>query len=112
MTGPAGGLLSTQDAISEGEEGKFFIWTPDEIRGVLDCDADELMAAYGFTPASNLEAKNILEFVGAMDQRPVLAGSSRVSRLIVYRSSHQWQPPGQRSVTPQLAPTSGGTPRD
>jgi uncharacterized protein YyaL (SSP411 family) len=46
MTDPAGGFYSTQDADSEGEEGKFFVWTPDEIREVLGSEADELMAAY------------------------------------------------------------------
>jgi uncharacterized protein YyaL (SSP411 family) len=32
MTDPAGGFYATQDADDEGEEAKFFIWTPDEIR--------------------------------------------------------------------------------
>jgi uncharacterized protein YyaL (SSP411 family) len=35
MTGPEGGFYSTQDADSEGEEGKFFVWTPQEIDEVL-----------------------------------------------------------------------------
>ncbi|MEZ4610794.1 MAG: hypothetical protein R2838_11200 [Caldilineaceae bacterium] len=35
MTAPDGGFYSTQDADSEGEEGKFFVWTPQEIEAVL-----------------------------------------------------------------------------
>jgi uncharacterized protein YyaL (SSP411 family) len=50
MLDPDGGFYSTQDADSEGEEGKFFVWTPDEIREVLGSQADEFMAAYGVTP--------------------------------------------------------------
>ena len=45
MTDPAGGFYSSQDADSEGKEGKFFVWTLDEIRAVLGSDADEFMAA-------------------------------------------------------------------
>ena len=77
MTDPAGGFYSTQDADSEGEEGKFFVWTPDEIRDVLGDEADPFMAAYGVTPGGNFEGKNILEFVGDMDQRPALAEARR-----------------------------------
>jgi uncharacterized protein YyaL (SSP411 family) len=77
MTDPAGGFYSTQDADSEGEEGKFFVWTPAEIREVLGSDADEFMAAYGVTRHGNFEGKNILEFVGDLDQRPALAEARR-----------------------------------
>jgi uncharacterized protein YyaL (SSP411 family) len=77
MTDPAGGFYSTQDADSEGMEGKFFVWTPDEIRAVLGRDADEFMAAYGVTRHGNFEGKNVLEFVGDMDQRPALAEARR-----------------------------------
>jgi uncharacterized protein YyaL (SSP411 family) len=77
MTDAGGGFYSTQDADSEGEEGKFFVWTPDEIREVLGDEADEFMAAYGVTPGGNFEGRNILEFVGDMDQRPALAEARR-----------------------------------
>jgi uncharacterized protein YyaL (SSP411 family) len=77
MTDPDGGFCSTQDADSEGEEGKFFVWTPDEIREVLGDDADAFMAAYGVTRHGNFEGKNILEFVGDMVERPALAESRR-----------------------------------
>jgi uncharacterized protein YyaL (SSP411 family) len=71
---PEGGFYSTQDADSKGKEGKFFVWTTDEIREVLGSNADEFMVAYGATSGGNFEGKNILEVVGDMDQRPALAG--------------------------------------
>jgi uncharacterized protein YyaL (SSP411 family) len=77
MTDPAGGFYSTQDADSEGEEGKFFIWTPDEIDEVLGGDAEAFTSAYGVTRRGNFEGKNILEFVGNMHQRPALAEARR-----------------------------------
>jgi uncharacterized protein YyaL (SSP411 family) len=77
MTDPAGGFYSTQDADSEGEEGKFFVWTPDEIRDVLGDEADAFMTNYGVTRHGNFEGKNILEFVGATEQRLTLADARR-----------------------------------
>jgi uncharacterized protein YyaL (SSP411 family) len=62
-TDKVGGIAfySTQDADSEGEEGKSFVWTPDEIRAVLGDEAEPFMAAYGVTEDGNFEGKNILE---------------------------------------------------
>jgi len=77
MTDPAGGFYSTQDADSEGEEGKFFVWTTDEIREVLGDEADAFITAYAVTRHGNFEGKNILEFVGDMDQRIALAQARR-----------------------------------
>ncbi len=60
MTHPRGGFFSSTDADSEGHEGKFFVWTPDEIRATLGDDAQMFMDAYGVTAPGNFEGKNIL----------------------------------------------------
>jgi uncharacterized protein YyaL (SSP411 family) len=77
MLDPHGGFYSTQDADSEGEEGKFFVWTPAEVREILRDDAEDFMAAYGITQHGNFEGKNILEFVGDMNQRATLNEARR-----------------------------------
>ena len=60
MTDPAGGFYSAQDADSEGVEGKFFVWTPDELDPLLGGDADLVMGYYGVTHRGNFEGANIL----------------------------------------------------
>ncbi len=61
MTAPDGGFYSTQDADSEGEEGKFFVWMPEEIDAALDDQAAALFKAhYGVTQHGNFEGRNIL----------------------------------------------------
>ncbi|MDA1127554.1 MAG: thioredoxin domain-containing protein [Chloroflexi bacterium] len=61
MTGPEGGFYSATDADSEGEEGKFFVWTPAEIEAVLGPqDAAVFSGFFGVTQAGNFEGKNIL----------------------------------------------------
>ncbi|MGQ9598378.1 MAG: thioredoxin domain-containing protein [Anaerolineae bacterium] len=77
MTDPLGGFYSTQDADSEGEEGKFFLWSPDEIEKILGSEADHFMVVYGVTRQGNFEGKNVLEFVGDLDQRPALTDARR-----------------------------------
>lgn len=60
MREPRGGFSSAQDADSEGEEGRFFVWTPAEIEEVTGDDASLLMTAYGVTARGNFEGKSIL----------------------------------------------------
>ena len=61
MTDLLGGFYSAQDADSEGVEGKFFVWTPDEMRAILgDADGNLLGGYYGVTDAGNFEGSNIL----------------------------------------------------
>ncbi|MFL5782642.1 MAG: thioredoxin domain-containing protein [Thermoleophilaceae bacterium] len=60
MRGPEGGFYSALDADSEGVEGKFYVWTIDELRAVLGEDADAAIAFFGATPGGNFERANIL----------------------------------------------------
>ena len=61
MTGPEGGFYSATDADSEGEEGKFFVWSPAEIEAVLGAeDAGIFSRFFGVTEAGNFEGRNIL----------------------------------------------------
>jgi uncharacterized protein YyaL (SSP411 family) len=60
MTHPDGGFYSTQDADSEGHEGKFFVWDIKEIQQSLgEKDAAAFSAYYNITEAGNFEGKNI-----------------------------------------------------
>jgi uncharacterized protein len=61
MTSEEGGFYSAEDADSEGEEGKFYVWTPEELESVLDPDEAGLAARYwDVTERGNFEGKNIL----------------------------------------------------
>ncbi|HET6760698.1 MAG TPA: thioredoxin domain-containing protein, partial [Gemmatimonadaceae bacterium] len=64
MTSPEGGFYSSLDADSEGHEGKFYVWSEDEIDSLLGADARVFKTYYGVTPGGNFEGKNIL-FVAA-----------------------------------------------
>jgi uncharacterized protein YyaL (SSP411 family) len=71
MTHPDGGFYSTQDADSEGVEGKFFVWTVAEIRSILDDEAILFNEVYGVTAHGNFaehqlpDGQNILSIVKA-----------------------------------------------
>ncbi len=61
MTSPEGGFYSAEDADSEGEEGKFYVWTPGEIKDALEPEEAELAMRYwDVTERGNFEGKNIL----------------------------------------------------
>ncbi len=72
MTDPSGGFYSAQDADSEGEEGKFFVWTPGEVREALGGDAEAALAYWGLDRGPNFEGKSILWVPGEPDHERVV----------------------------------------
>ncbi len=67
MTDAGGGFYSAQDADSEGEEGKFFVWRPEEIEEILGKEEGGLFCRfYGVTEEGNFEGKTSALFI----QRP------------------------------------------
>ncbi len=60
----SGAFYSAQDADSEGEEGKYFVWTPDEVTELIgEKSAAVFSAFYDITPKGNWEGKSILRVV-------------------------------------------------
>ncbi|MCU0271421.1 MAG: thioredoxin domain-containing protein, partial [Acidimicrobiales bacterium] len=57
---PGGGFYSAEDADSEGVEGRFYVWTPEQVRAVLGPDAAVALEWYGVTEAGNFEGATIL----------------------------------------------------
>ncbi len=58
---PEGGFYSGEDADSDGKEGVFYTWTPDEVKAaVKDDDADLFCAFYDVTPLGNFENRSVL----------------------------------------------------
>src|SRR5690606_3176254 len=61
MTDPDGAFYSTEDADSEGEEGKFYVWIPEQIVEVLGPERAETFAyVYDVSSQGNFERRNIL----------------------------------------------------
>jgi uncharacterized protein YyaL (SSP411 family) len=103
MTSPEGGFYSSTDADSEGEEGKFFVWTPDEVMAVLGAEeAKRFCAYYDITEAGNWEGKNIPNAPCTLEQiasrleigPEALKASLESSRKKLYEARQKRIPPG------------------
>ncbi len=75
MTGHTGGFYSTEDADSEGHEGLFYTWTPDEIDAVLgDARGATFGRVYDVTDGGNFERRNILNLPKTIEQCAKILG--------------------------------------
>ena len=67
MTTPEGAFSASLDADSEGEEGKFYVWSRDEIEEILGArDAEFFARIYDVTPGGNFEGHNILNRLASL----------------------------------------------
>ncbi|MFQ5773823.1 MAG: thioredoxin domain-containing protein [Kiloniellaceae bacterium] len=79
---PTGAFASTLDADSEGEEGKFYVWTEAEVDAVLGDEATPFKIAYDVTPQGNWEGKTILN----RSRNPRLGDPAEEARLADLRA--------------------------
>ena len=83
---PGGGFFAAEDADSEGVEGKFYVWSPDEVRQVLGADptidVDEVLTWWGITEPGNFDGATILNRIGAPADVPEPASVSAARPLL------------------------------
>ncbi len=86
MRAPEGGFFSALDADSEGEEGRFYVWTPEELREVLGDDAPAAAEYFGVQPGGNFEGRSILT---RGESEPAELDSIR-ERMYRARAEREW----------------------
>jgi uncharacterized protein len=89
MRAPEGGFYSALDADSEGVEGKFYVWTLDELRETLGADADAAIAWFAATENGNFEGANILESRGP---EPPADQRERIRATLLAAREHRVRP--------------------
>jgi uncharacterized protein YyaL (SSP411 family)/aryl-alcohol dehydrogenase-like predicted oxidoreductase len=104
MTDPQGGFYSATDADSEGVEGRFFVWTPEDVRAALEHeeDARRFCACYDVTEQGNWEHRSIpnrlrpIESVARELDITVDELQETMNRVrpLLYRARQQRVPPG------------------
>ncbi len=80
MTSPEGGFYATEDADSEGVEGKYYVWSLNEVREILGADRAKTFAyVYDVTEHGNWEEANILNLPKTITQAAGMLGARKRS---------------------------------
>jgi uncharacterized protein len=100
MRGPEGGFYSALDADSEGEEGRFYVWTPAQIRDALTANPncirfstqqiENLMQFYGVTEDGNFGGANVLHLAGGAEAEAPVGIDEARRALYEARSKRVW----------------------
>ena len=92
MTAPEGGFYSALDAETDAEEGKYYVWTADEVQKVLGKkEAERFAKVYGVDKGANFEGKNVLyvpEGVAAEDELKSVAAARE--KLLMARAKREY----------------------
>lgn len=87
MLDPAGGFYASLDADSEGVEGLFYTWTPEEIEDALGDSASAAIETFGVTAEGHLDGRSVLHIPGGMPPDEIGNGlDGLIDRLLAARS--------------------------
>jgi uncharacterized protein YyaL (SSP411 family) len=90
MRGPEGGFFSALDADSEGEEGRFYVWSRSELEELLGDRAPAVIGHFGVTEGGNFEGSNVLHLSGGAAARPPEGFEQDRALLYEVRSRRIW----------------------
>ncbi|MFQ5421702.1 MAG: thioredoxin domain-containing protein, partial [Anaerolineae bacterium] len=100
MRHESGGFYSSYDADSEGEEGKFYVWSAAEVREILGEEAELFMSVYDVSEMGNWEGKNILHIADeAAEAEQVAKLAAARQKLLVARNERVWPGLDDKTLT-------------
>ncbi len=93
MANGEGGFHASLDADSEGVEGLFYTWTPDEVLAVLGDRTDSGLALFGVTEAGNFEGRNVLRIPSGIPPDRFEGDEAEIRSLLLEARSGRVRPP-------------------
>jgi uncharacterized protein YyaL (SSP411 family) len=110
MEAPSGGYYSTLDADSEGHEGKFYVWTPDEVRALLDSNEYEVLSRrFGLDREANFEGRwhlhafksiaQVAEEAGLSEDDAIAVLDAARAKLLAVRNDRIWPSRDEKVLT-------------